>query len=144
MTVAVALALSLVLTAIAAAHFYWGVGGVWPAVDEARLVDTVIGNRRATAMPPHALTFVVAIAIESAAFVSALLTLRFGGAVDAVVTAAGVVLCLTFLARFSFGYLGFWRVRFPRQPFARLDALVYSPLCLAIAVGFALLVSERL
>jgi hypothetical protein len=143
-TVAVALALTLVLTAIAAAHFYWGLGGVWPAADEARLVDTIIGNRRVTAMPPQALTFVVAIAIESAAFVSALLTLRFGGVVDVVVTAAGAVLSLTFLARFSFGYLEFWRVKFNRQPFARLDALVYSPLCLAIAVGFALLVSERL
>ncbi|HLW90971.1 MAG TPA: DUF3995 domain-containing protein [Roseiarcus sp.] len=142
--IALAYALVLALTAIAAVHFYWGAGGFWPAADEAGLIDTVLGDWRARTMPPRPLTFVVAIAIEAAALVAAFLSLRVGGAIDALFSMAGAVLCLVFLARFSLGYLGFWRRRYNRQPFARLDRLVYSPLCLAIAAGFALLVAERL
>ena len=144
MTVALAMALALVLTAIAAAHFYWAFGGLWPAPDEAGLINIVVGDRRATRAPSRRLTVVVAIAIEAAALVSALLTLRFDNPIDAVVTLAGALLCLTFLGRFGVGYLEFWRRRFNRQPFAQLDAVVYSPLCLAIAVGFAVLVTKRL
>ena len=144
MIVALALALAFVLTAIAAAHFYWAFGGVWPAADEAGLVNTVVGDRQATHAPPAWLTVVVAVAIETTAVVSALLTLRFGNVIDAAVTFAGALLSLTFLARFGVGYLEFWRRRFSRQPFAQLDAALYSPLCLAIAIGFAVLVTKRL
>jgi hypothetical protein len=143
-TVALALALALVLTAVAAAHFYWAFGGLWPASDEAGLINTVVGDRQATRSPPPWLTVVVAVAIEAAAVVSTLLTLHFGNAMDATVTLAGALLSVTFLTRFSFGYLEFWRRRFNRQPFAQLDAVLYSPLCLALAVGFAVLVTKRL
>jgi len=141
---ALALALVLMLSAISAIHFYWGAGGLWPAEDEAALVDTVIGDRRANAMPSRTLTFAVATAIEGAALVAALLALRISATLDSAVTIVGAALCVVFLVRFAFGYLGFWRRRFNRQPFARLDGALYSPLCLAIAVGFALLVAERL
>jgi Na+-translocating ferredoxin:NAD+ oxidoreductase RnfD subunit len=141
---ALALALVLILSAVSAIHLYWGAGGLWPAENEAALVDTVVGDRRADAMPSRALTFVVATAIEGAALVAALLAVRISAKLDSVVTVVGAALCVVFLARFAFGYLGFWRRRFNRQPFARLDGAVYSPLCLLIAVGFALLVSERL
>ena len=144
MIAVLAYALAFVLSAIAAVHFYWGSGGVWPAADEAGVIDTVVGDARAKAMPPQALTFAIATAIAAAALIAALLASRISATFDASVTFAGAALCLVFLTRFVFGYLGFWRRRFNRQPFARLDGAVYSPLCLIIAVGFALLVSERL
>jgi hypothetical protein len=141
---AVGYGLALILTAIAAAHFYWAFGGVWPATDEAGLVNVVVGKNNARSAPSSRLTAAVAIAIEAAGLVAAALTLPFEGLFGALVGFAGAVLCLVFLTRFAFGYLPFWRRRFGRQPFARLDALVYSPLCLAIGVGFAILVFERL
>jgi hypothetical protein len=141
---ALATVLALVLAGIAAIHFYWGAGGVWPAADEAALINTVVGDRRAKAMPPQALTFAIAIAIAAAALVAALLPVRISATLDAGVTFAGASLCALFLARFVFGYVGSWRRRFDRQPFARLDGAFYSPLCLMIGVAFALLVSERL
>ncbi len=144
MIAALAYALAFVLGAIAAVHFDWGSGRVWPPAVEAGHIDPVVGGARSKAMPPQALTFAVATAIAAAALIAALLASRISGTFDASVTFAGAALCLVFLTRFAFGYLGFWRRRFNRQPFARLDGAVYSPLCLMIAVGFALLVSERL
>ena len=143
MTAALGFGLALVLTAIAAAHFYWAFGGVWPARDELGLVNMVIGAKDARSAPSRRLTIVVATAIEAAGLVAVLLTAPCTGLCGALVALAGAVLCLIFLMRFAFGYLPFWRRRFSRQPFARLDRLFYSPLCLAIAMGFAVLVFER-
>ncbi len=143
MIAALGYGLALVLTAIAAIHFYWALGGFWPATDEMGLVNTVVGANGARSAPSPPLTIIVAIAIEAAGLVSVLLTAPFAGLFGALVAAAGTALCLIFVARFAFGYLPFWRRRFSRQPFARLDALVYSPLCLAIAGAFAILVFER-
>ena len=41
-----------------------------------------------------------------------------------------------FLGRGLAGYTSAWRRRFSEQPFARLDRLAYSPLCLALGAGF--------
>ncbi|THD42693.1 MAG: DUF3995 domain-containing protein [Bradyrhizobium sp.] len=143
MIAALGYALALLLTAIAAAHFYWAFGGFWPAGDEMGLVNMVVGAKDAKSAPSGRLTIVVATAIEAAGLVAVLLTAPFDGLFGALVALAGAALCLIFLMRFAFGYLPFWRRRFSRQPFARLDRLIYSPLCLTIAMGFAVLVFER-
>lgn len=143
MIAAIGYGLAFALTVIAAAHFYWAFGGVWPANKEAELVDMVLGRTNAQSMPARPVTIAVALAIEAAALAAALLTLPFGGLFGAIVTLVGAALALVFFTRFVLGYSPFWRRRFGREPFARLDALVYSPLCFAIAAGFAFLVSER-
>ena len=49
-----------------------------------------------------------------------------------------------FLVRGALGYTARWRAMFTEEPFATLDRKNYSPLCLAIGIGFVILVVLRL
>jgi hypothetical protein len=60
------------------------------------------------------------------------------------VSVIGAGLALLFLARGVAGYHPAWRRIHPVEPFAGLDRSLYSPLCLFIGAGFALLVAESL
>lgn len=130
------LAVSVTLAAIAAIHLYWaaggrrGVGAVVPEVDGTPLFA-----------PSPAATVAVAIALS----VAGALVLAQGGVVPVsfsptLLRWATVALSAVFLVRAAgdLHYVGFFkRVRDTR--FARADTLVYSPLCLALAVALAVL-----
>ncbi len=140
---AVAAALAFLLLSIAALHFYWGRGGLWPAASEAELIGTVIGNARARRMPPPWLCTLVAAAIAVAAIWPVLLV---GTAETAplrpLVTLGGFALMAVFLLRGIAGFLPAWRRLHPLEPFASHDRRYYSPLCLLIAAGYAVLLLQ--
>jgi len=133
------LALAAILIAIAALHAYWGVGGRWPAHDDLSLARTVAGFRGIRAMPSPAACFAVAATLVAAALWVLLVSGRIASSVPhLLLTAAGLVLSLVFLARGAAAYLPAWRRLTPEQPFARLDQSVYGPLCLAIGLAAAI------
>lgn len=148
----IALTMAAVLLALAALHAYWGLGGFWPGSDAASLSRTVAGFANvgepssATAKPPSAAAcFMVALALALAA----LFALILGGVTANVfplfiLAPATLVLILVFLGRGIAGYTAAWRRHTPMQPFARLDRLYYSPLCLLIGAGFLTLAIKGL
>ena len=131
----------IVLTAIAAVHVYWGLGGLWPAETEPALVRTVIGAEAAH-MPTDDLTFVVAALI----FVAGCLAMMrgvFNWDSFLLLRLPLFGLALIFLARGAITYIP---ALFPpaTEPFGTLNALYYSPLCLILAAAFGFLaVSEK-
>ena len=130
-----------VLVAIAALHLYWAAGGMWPAHDEHGLARMVVGAAN-EAMPPKALTIVVALVIATAAFVplwvAGLLSLPFDGALP---SWARTTVCfaggLVFGLRGSVGLTPQWARLLPKEPFASLNRRFYSPLCIGLGLGFA-------
>lgn len=138
MTAVVAVALASVLAAIALLHVYWGLGGLWPAADEQALVRTVVGDPRLKRMPAPWLCWLVAGAILVTAAWPLLLTGFLGGFVPRwLVVCIGFAMMAVFLLRGLAGFVSPWRARHPLEPFATLDRRYYSPLCLVIAAGFA-------
>ncbi|MDR3464946.1 MAG: DUF3995 domain-containing protein [Xanthobacteraceae bacterium] len=135
---------AVLLAAIAALHVAWGFGAVWPCVGEAALVTVVVGYR-SERMPPPVQCFIAAGAILAAAVVIALLAgLVRSPLPSSLVVLLGLGATMVFAGRGVAGYVPAWRARFPRQPFARLDRSVYSPLCLVIALTCARLTLVRL
>ena len=125
----------LVLSTIAALHVYWAVGGLWPGGNERELIDTVIGDGAMTHMPPMMMTLVVAGLI----FATALIALVNGGVQFGpswLVKIAAVGAGLVFLGRGVAGYFFETVAWAPVEPFATLNRVYYSPLCLAIGVAF--------
>ena len=137
---ALAWALALTLWLIAAVHFYWGLGGLWPARNATSLARAVVGARGITRMPAATACLTVAavlVAIGSwplyaTAVLPAISPSWF-------VYAAGTAIAAIFLARGVAPYLVIWRRRTPEQPFVSLDRWLYGPLCLALGTGFAVL-----
>jgi hypothetical protein len=130
---------ALVLAAIAALHAYWGVGGVWPGVDAASCARTVGGFPGARTMPGSGPSFAVAAALAAAALLAAAeggLSLPLP---SAFLNIATIGAALVFLGRGIAGFTPAWRRLTPEQPFATLDVRYYSPLCLAIGAGLAIL-----
>lgn len=132
------LSLFILLCAIAALHAYWGLGGLWPGSTEQELIDTVVGVPGMTEMFSGPVTFAVAGLIFAAGLVAlSARAMPFGPAWFARLGTA--VLTVIFLGRGIMGYVT------PRlgieqsEPFQTLDLWLYSPLCLAIGLGFALL-----
>ena len=62
----------------------------------------------------------------------------------AIVHIGALVTGAIFFIRGSAGYSPRWRGRFSAQPFRTLDHYVYSPLCLALGVGFIALLSREM
>ena len=131
-----------VLAAVAFLHLYWATGGRWPGRDEASLARTVVGTAN-EAMPPSAVTLVVTVAIGAVAVVPPWTAGLVDVPGDARLPAwVPVAACLTGSAVFGLrGIVGLtprWRRAMPCEPFVRLNRRVYSPLCLALGAGFAL------
>jgi hypothetical protein len=140
-TASVSGALGLVATAVLASaalvHLYWGLGG--------RLGKALAIPRRAggggPAMRPRP---VGTLAVAAALAIAALLVAARIGLVDSpmpvwLLRAACAVLALVFLAR-AIGerrYVGFFK-RVKGTRFARLDTMVYAPLCLFMAVALGI------
>ena len=141
----VAVVMSLALLLLALLHAYWGFGGTWPGTDARSLARTVAGHKGTTKMPSAAACLAVAVALLVAAVWPLLLSAEIGaGLPDWLAPLGGLVLAAVFAGRGILGYLPGWRRRTPELPFARLDRLVCSPLCLALGAGFLALLFDRL
>lgn len=131
--------LTLVLLAIAAAHAYWGLGGLWPGKSEAELAHAVIGTGQARMPPPWA-CFAVAILLLVVSAWPWLLYLRPS---HELVLTVGVAIAAVFFVRGLAAYSPRWRSYFPAEPFATRDRRLYGPLCMVLATGFASLMGGK-
>jgi Protein of unknown function (DUF3995) len=138
--IVLALALSLVLLLITALHVYWGIGGIWPGRDAASCARAVIGFRGVDEMPAPFASFAVAACLGLATLWPMALEGVFATPFPkAGLAATALLIALVFLGRGSAGFTPWWRRLAPEQPFARFDVSYYSPLCLLIGLGFAVL-----
>jgi hypothetical protein len=126
-------ALVAILLAIAALHFYWGVGGVWPGTDSETLRQTVVG----TASGPMYGFLACAIVAGALASAAAVVVVRhsglMGGPLRFLVLAGYVVLILVFAMRGIAPYVTPVFEYARGRPFFELNLWLYAPLCLAIA-----------
>lgn len=137
---AVAAILALILVSLAAIHVYWGLGGVWPGHDERSCARAIAGFRGIERMPPPAASFAVAAALAACALIAAgLAGWRPVPVPLPVLAAGGAGAAAVFLGRGLAGFTPAWRRLTPEMPFARNDRRWFSPLCLAIGTGFAIL-----
>jgi hypothetical protein len=133
------LALSLVAALIAAAHAWWAFGRIWPAASEAALARAVIGDGRVRMPPPWQCAAVAGALVVVAAWPWVIVARPD----SPLVLIGSVVIGPVFFIRGSAGYSPRWRGHFTAEPFRTRDFYLYSPLCLALGVGFiALLMRE--
>jgi hypothetical protein len=132
-----------VLAAVAALHAAWALGATWPAGSKRELAEHVLSSaereRLDGAMPPAGLTWLVALGLAGAA-----------GAVRGAARGTRS----RWVRRSAWGVAGIFLVRgaaFPpldlanglKDRYDRLDLAVYSPLCLALAIGTALVLRRN-
>ena len=136
--IAIAFLLSAALFAIALLHAWWGLGGRWPASDEAKLARTVVGDGRTRMPPPWQCYAVAALLTMVALWPWLILALPS----DNVVVAVGYVITGVFILRALAVASPRWRTHFPAEPFATYDRRLYGPLCFTIGICFAALLAE--
>jgi len=143
----IAIALGIVLLEISLLHYYWAFGGFWPGTDEISLAKTVVGSAPSKSgepapMPARPITFLVATAIIAAAFFPIIWAgLIIPYPIHASLVMVGMwVLTAIFLLRGASGMLPLFDRFSPEEPFRTLNRKFYSPLCLLIGLGFALLI----
>lgn len=125
------------LSAIAALHVYWALGGLWPGTTEQELANAVMGEPGLHRIPP-ALNVLVVAALIFAAGWFALAASRVVYAGPAwFVRCALAVLTLVFIGRGVAGFALAARGAPLVEPFATLDLWLYAPLCLLIGGAFA-------
>src|SRR5690606_29200663 len=130
------------LLAVSTAHFLWSIGRTWPIRSEKLLAQTVVGTPGIEHMPPRLASLAVAVCTLAAG--SAALALAGHAGCAPLLTLMGFGLALLFLARGALGYTTWWAAQFPEPNFRLNDARVYSPLCLFLGAGFAVLAGMRL
>jgi Protein of unknown function (DUF3995) len=133
-------ALSLVLALLAAAHAWWAVGGIWPAASEPALARAVIGDGRIRMPPPWLCAGVALVLAALGAW--PWVVMRWPD--SQLVLMGSVVIGAVFFIRGTAGYSARWRARFTAQPFRTRDFYLYSPLCLALGVGFIALLTREM
>jgi hypothetical protein len=132
--------LSTILLLVTALHVYWGIGGIWPGRDAASCAHAVVGFRGVDEMPSSAAAFAVAACLALATLWPVALQGVFATPFPRQgLAATAVMIGLVFAGRGVAGFTPWWRRLAPEQPFARLDTRLYSPLCLAIGIGFIVL-----
>ncbi len=141
MSMLIAALIFVVLLAVAIAHFLWSIGSRWPIRDPELLARTVVGKPGVTRVPKFA-AFIVSLLVLAAGVLA--LSLADHSAGDWWLTLIGVALAAVFLGRGAIGYTERWRAVFSAEPFATLDRKNYSPLCIALGVGYLILVIMRL
>lgn len=129
------------LLAVSFAHFLWAIGRTWPIRDEKLLAQTVVGFKDIQHMPPKLASFGVALATLAAALIAAALADHDSGGIG--LTLLGLPLAAIFLARGIVGYTAWFIAKTPQPNFRLNDTRIYSPLCLALGVGFMALVVLR-
>jgi hypothetical protein len=138
----VAALLAVPLLAMAIAHLMWSVGIMWPIRDPALLARTVTGRPGPPRMPGKPLSFGVFVLTLAACVVGFAVADPTSGGLGLTLLAG--VAAIGFLGRGIIGYTAWWQARTPEHPFRAIDRKTYSPLCLAIGLGFLLLVIMRL
>ncbi|MBT2131387.1 DUF3995 domain-containing protein [Aliiroseovarius lamellibrachiae] len=129
----------LALLGAAAVHLIWALGLNWPIRDEALLAKAVVGAKGITRMPPRWASFLVFLALLVAvALVSAQANWIKTPIPDAVLNVGCWGMILVFTLRGLAGYLPVWRRQIEPR-FDHLNLRFYSPLCLFIALGTAML-----
>jgi hypothetical protein len=138
----IAAVIGIALLAVAIAHLLWSVGIMWPIRDEKLLARTVAGFPGIERMPAKYKSFGVAVA----AFIACVIAFSVADPTSggAPLTTLAFLAGLVFLARGAIGYTAWWAAKTPEEPFRTLDRKTYSPLCLALGVGFLALVLMRL
>ena len=136
MTTAVALVVTAVMAALSALHVVWAFGGVTGN-------SAVIPSRDGVPImrPGRASTIGVAAGLAVAAYVALAAAAIAPWPIPGVPVRIGcLVLALMFAARAigEFRYVGFFK-RVRDTEFAWWDTRVFSPLCIAIAAGYAFL-----
>ena len=132
--------LSLVLAVLAAAHAWWATGRVWPAASAPELARAVIGDGRSRMPPPW----------QCAAVAMALLAVAIWPWVivtwpdESIVLIGSIVIGAVFFLRGTAGYSPRWRARCKDKTFRTRDFYLYSPLCLALGVGFIALLTREM
>ncbi len=144
MRLLVAIPLFLALALIAFAHARWARRQYWPFVDGEHLSKYVIGDPARPGMPPDGLIWLVAGALSFAALDALALGFDLGAFVNKAAAWIGAGLLAVFGLRGLAGYTPFWRSARSVLEFSLLDKRFYSPLCILLAEGFYVLVSERL
>lgn len=136
----IAVLIALVLYAASFLHFYWALGGRWPARDEETLARTVVGAKGLRRMPPRWLTLVVSFLILVAGMWPMFWTGQLGSPFPRWFVALGMaVLALVFLARGVAGFTPAFRARHCEEPFATLDRSYFTPLILIVGILYAIL-----
>jgi hypothetical protein len=137
----VAPCLILVLVVLATLHAYWGFGGRWPGRDERSLVGLVVGRTHSMRMPGFAASMLVATALFCAALLAALqskiITIDIGTWAQGLARTGFWIVFAVFALRGLAGFVPPIFAYARGTPFASLNRLFYSPLCLLIAAGFA-------
>ena len=131
-------ALSLVLAVLAAAHAWWALGGIWPAASEPNLARAVIGDGRSRMPPPWQCAAVAMVLVIVAAWPWVIMTWPH----SQLVLIGSIVIGAVFFIRGTAGYSARWRARSKDEPFRTRDFYLYSPLCLALGVGFIALLTR--
>jgi hypothetical protein len=121
---------------LAALHGYWALGGLWPGRDSASLARTVVGSPPGSAAPGPGPCWLVAVLLLGAAAT----VLGAAGLLPLPVPAAAVrwaalLGAAVLLVRGLEGFADRWiRPASAGSPFARLNVLLYSPLCLLLSL----------
>ena len=134
------LVLSLVIAFLAIAHAWWATGRIWPAASTSLLARAVIGDGRVRMPPPWQCAAVATALAGVAAWPWVIL--RWPD--SQLVLIGSIVIGAIFFLRGTAGYSPRWRGRFTAQPFRTLDFYLYSPLCLALGVGFIKLLTREM
>ncbi len=129
------------LLSIAMVHMLWAFGSTYPVRDEKTLARTVAGFKGIEKMPPRPVSFLVSLLTLGTGIWALALT---DPGPSPILTLGGALLTLVFLGRGIAGYTKKWRQMTPEEPFASMDRKIYSPLCLFIGTGFAVLTLLRL
>ncbi|GHA16110.1 hypothetical protein GCM10007989_08930 [Devosia pacifica] len=142
MTTAIAALMFIPLLSIGFAHILWATGMTWPIQDEKLLAQTVIGTPGIERLPSGWRVFATgALALVSGVMALALADHDSGGLW---LSLLGLPFAALFLARGIIGYTSRWKEQRPEPSFRFNDSRVYSPLCIAIGIGFVALVWFRL
>lgn len=131
----------LPLLTVGMAQLLWSVGIRWPIADRALLARTVIGTASGK-MPNKLVTFGFALFLLGASVCAFAVADHSSGGWW--LTLIGAILAALFVVRGVVGFTAAWQDRHPADPYDRYNRTLYSPLSLAIGVGFLVLVIMRL
>ena len=143
MTAALSLSLFALLIVMAGLCAFWAQGAHWPFASAPALASWVVGDAKATGMPPPQQMRMIALWLALAALTMLALGLDLPAPLNQIATYAGAGFCVLFAIRGIIGFLPFWRRRYGGQPFAVIDGLIYSPGCILIAQIIFSLLAER-
>jgi hypothetical protein len=132
----------IALFAVSLAHFLWSMGRTWPIRSEKLLAQTVVGFKDIERMPPRLASFAIALATFAAGIYALALADHDSGGIW--LNLGGFALAAVFLARGIVGFTDWWTKLTPEPNFRLNDRRVYSPLCIALGLGFLALVVFRL